>query len=95
MDVYTTGKIAKLCGVSPRTVAMWIDHGHLKGWRTPGGGRRVLRAALAKFLKDNGMPFVLPEEVDDGSMAKSVAGGAGSANLHQGVTGAAEGADGG
>lgn len=56
-EVFGTGAIARICGVSPRTAAAFIDSGRLKGWRIPGcRARRTSRDLLAKFLRDNGMP---------------------------------------
>lgn len=56
--VFTTGQIAKICQVAPRTVSKWIDSGLLRGHRVPGGSldRRVFRQHLMKFLVDNGLP---------------------------------------
>lgn len=55
----STGKIAKLCGVAPRTASKWIDTGLLKGFRVPGSkDRRVLRTDLEAFAKEHGMPLL-------------------------------------
>jgi len=57
-DVFTTGEIARICRVVPRTVSKWIDAGHLKGYRLPGSNdRRVLVEDLIRFLKERGMPL--------------------------------------
>ena len=57
-DVFTTGQIAKLAGVAPRTATKWIDQGLLRGYRLPGMlDRRVRRAELVKFLKAHGLPL--------------------------------------
>jgi excisionase family DNA binding protein len=57
-DVLTTGEVARICRVSPRTVAKWIDAGLLKGYRVPGSkDRRIPREILIRFLKDHGMPL--------------------------------------
>lgn len=55
-----TQRVARLCQVTPATVAHWIDQGHLKGHRTPTGHRRVSVEDLVEFLRDHGMP-VPPE----------------------------------
>jgi len=55
-----TQRVARLCQVTPATVAHWIDQGHLKGHRTPTGHRRVAAEDLLVFLRDHGMP-VPPE----------------------------------
>lgn len=63
MKVYTTGQVAKICKVAPRTVSKWFDSGHLKGYRIPGSqDRRIPHENLIKFLKENGMPT---EDVDN------------------------------
>ena len=57
-EVFTTGQVAKLCRVSARTAAKWIDSGMLKGWRIPGGkDRRVSRSELVRFLNEHKMPL--------------------------------------
>src|SRR5688572_17759958 len=35
-DVLTTGEVAKICNVAPRTVSKWFDSGALRGYRIPG-----------------------------------------------------------
>lgn len=53
----STGQIARLCGVAPRSVAKWFDLGLLKGYRLPGSlDRRVPRDELIAFLKRHNMP---------------------------------------
>ncbi|HEY6784852.1 MAG TPA: helix-turn-helix domain-containing protein, partial [Gemmatimonadales bacterium] len=51
-----TQRVARICQVSPTTVANWIDQGHLKGHKTPTGRRRVVVDDLAAFLRAHGMP---------------------------------------
>lgn len=54
-----TGKIAKMFGVAPRTVAKWIDNEIMKGTRIPGSKhRRVSITEVIRFSTENGMPFV-------------------------------------
>ena len=56
MIVFTTGQVAKICKVAPRTVQKWFDTGRLKGYRIPGGqDRRIPREYLAEFQRENGM----------------------------------------
>ncbi|PYO42023.1 MAG: hypothetical protein DMD29_04190 [Gemmatimonadetes bacterium] len=50
-----TQRVARVCQVTPGTVANWIDQGLLKGHRTPTGRRRVASADLADFLRAHGM----------------------------------------
>ncbi len=56
MKVFTTGQVARICKVAPRTVSKWFDSGRLSGYRIPGSqDRRIPRDDLAKFVKDHGM----------------------------------------
>lgn len=57
-DVLTTGEVAKLCNVAPRTVSKWFDTGQLKGYRIPGSkDRRIPVSQLLRFMKDHNIPF--------------------------------------
>jgi len=57
-QVFTTGQVAKICQVAPRTVSKWFDSGKLKGYRIPGSqDRRIPREQLIRFLKENSMPL--------------------------------------
>jgi two-component system response regulator RpaA len=57
-QVFTTGQVAKICQVAPRTVSKWFDSGRLRGYRIPGSqDRRIPREQLIRFLKENGMPL--------------------------------------
>ncbi len=68
MKVFTTGQVAKICKVAPRTVSKWFDSGRLQGYRIPGSqDRRIPREYLIKFLKEHGMPL---GDLEDEAMAK-------------------------
>lgn len=55
--VFTTGQVAKICGVTPRVVAKWCDSGRLGSYRIPGSqDRRIPREYLHKFLVVSGLP---------------------------------------
>lgn len=57
-DVLTTGEVAKICNVAPRTVSKWFDSGQLKGYRIPGSkDRRIPVPELIKFMKAHGIPM--------------------------------------
>jgi excisionase family DNA binding protein len=57
-DVLTTGEVAKICNVAPRTVSKWFDSGQLKGYRIPGSkDRRIPVSGLVQFMKDHGIPL--------------------------------------
>lgn len=56
--VYTTGDVARICQVAPRTVSKWFDTGRLKGYRIPGSlDRRIPRDSLIEFMRAHGMPL--------------------------------------
>lgn len=57
-DVLTTGEVAKICNVAPRTVSKWFDSGALPGYRIPGSkDRRIPLNQLIRFMKQHGMPL--------------------------------------
>ncbi len=56
-NVLTTGDVARICNVAPRTVSKWFDSGQLKGYRIPGSkDRRIPLNELVRFMKANNMP---------------------------------------
>lgn len=56
-DILTTGQVAQICKVAPRTVTKWFDSGQLKGYRIPGGrDRRIPTSELIRFMKNHNMP---------------------------------------
>ena len=57
-----TQRVARMCQVTPATVANWIDQGHLKGTRTPTGHRRVTSQDLVAFLERHQIP--VPPELE-------------------------------
>ncbi len=63
MSKYTTGEIAKLCGVSVRTVQYYDDRGILVPSELSEGGRRLYteddlkRMHIICFLREAGLPI--------------------------------------
>lgn len=56
-DVLTTGQVAHICNVAPRTVTKWFDSGQLKGYRIPGSrDRRIPTNELIRFMKAHHIP---------------------------------------
>lgn len=56
-NVLTTGEVARICNVAPRTVSKWFDTGQLKGYRIPGSkDRRIPISELIRFMKIHNMP---------------------------------------
>ena len=60
-----TQRVARVCQVSPATVANWIDQGLLKGHKTPTGRRRVDADDLTAFLRAHDM--AVPQDLANGS----------------------------
>jgi len=57
-NVLTTGDVAKICNVAPRTVSKWFDNGQLKGYRIPGSkDRRIPLSELIRFMKAHDIPL--------------------------------------
>ena len=57
-DLFTTGEAAEVCKVSQQTIIRCFDSGRLEGFRVPGSRfRRIPRASLVKFMKDNAIPM--------------------------------------
>lgn len=57
-DVLTTGQVAKICNVAPRTVSKWFDSGQLRGYRIPGSkDRRIPLPQLIRFMKAHDIPL--------------------------------------
>jgi two-component system response regulator RpaA len=92
----TTGQVAKICSVAPRTVSQWFDSGMLSGYRIPGGkDRRIPVDHMRKFMVDNDIPtdrldyhytfnvlFVTPSESAAQSLRAPLAGDSEMEALH-------------
>ena len=64
-DVLTTGQVAKVLRVAPRTVSTMIDDGRLKGWKIPGTkDRRVDYHDLYAFCVQNSIPTHLLDDIE-------------------------------
>jgi two-component system response regulator RpaA len=59
-SILTTGEIARLTQVAPRTVSMWIVKGLLTAYRLPHpkgqGAHRITRDEFTRFVKEHGFP---------------------------------------
>ncbi len=67
-DVFTVFKASQYCSVSSKTIINWIDAGHIKAYRTPGGHRRINLKDLEAFMSRQGMP--IPEAKIEGNRKK-------------------------
>jgi uncharacterized protein (TIGR02996 family)/excisionase family DNA binding protein len=55
-STFTTGQVARIIRVAPRTVIQWFDRGRLGGSRDRAGRRLVSQQELLRFLMENQMP---------------------------------------
>jgi len=53
--VYSALEVANICGVVNQTAINWINTGHLKAFKTPGGQYRVYPEDLLTFMKERKM----------------------------------------
>ncbi len=67
-DTLTVFTASKFCNVSSKTIINWVEAGHIKAYRTVGGHRRILKADLEAFMRQQGMP--IPEEKEDNGRKK-------------------------
>lgn len=59
----TTGEIARICEVSPKTVIAWIERKQLKSFRIGRGPRKITLADLYEFLGSRNFPIASQEEL--------------------------------
>lgn len=65
-EVLTTSQVARLCGVSQRTVIRWVERDELRAYKLPGrGDHRVPAAELWRFMRKHGMPEPGGGKADD------------------------------
>ena len=68
-SILTTGQVAEICCVAPRTVQKWFDGGLLEGYIIPGGkDRRVPVDEMITFMEKHKMP--VPEVLRELSRSK-------------------------
>jgi excisionase family DNA binding protein len=53
-QLYTTTKVAKIFGVTPRTIQMWADSGMIKVTKTLGGHRRITSQEVDRLARELG-----------------------------------------
>jgi len=56
-EIFTVFKASQHCNVSTKTIINWVDAGHIKAYRTPGGHRRINRKDLEAFMVRQGIPL--------------------------------------
>jgi len=62
-DVLSTGEVSTICKVALSTIGHWFDSGLIRGYKTPGGHRRIFRADLYRFLQEHNIP--IHDRLDD------------------------------
>ncbi len=55
-EYFTTFQVARFLHVSPPTVVNWVNSGLLTAHRTPGGHRRIAKADIIAFARENDYP---------------------------------------
>lgn len=60
---FTTNEVAGMLGVDKTTVGKWVDKEKIKGFRTPGGHRRIFPEDLAIWFKS--MSMDIPQTVKE------------------------------
>jgi excisionase family DNA binding protein len=55
-EYFTTGKVARHCGVSKVTVLRWIEKGDLTAFRLPGGQNRIHKDDFYAFAAKHSIP---------------------------------------
>jgi excisionase family DNA binding protein len=53
-DEFTTIEVARVLGMSVRSVQLMVDRGELDAWKTPGGHRRIARASVDRWRAGRG-----------------------------------------
>ncbi len=82
-DILTTGEVARICKVAPRTVSKWFDSGELGGYRIPGSkDRRIPRDELLAFMDKHGIPRNGLRSYKQRALVVSI-GGSSNADLEQ------------
>ena len=82
-EVLTTGEVAQICHVAPRTVSKWFDVGKLRGYRIPGSrDRRIPRRQLLAFMRAHGLPL---DAIEGGILRVLVVGGHGAAAMAEAI----------
>ncbi len=61
---FSSTEVGALIGADSSSINRWIDAGQLRGFRTPGGHRRVQARDLLAFLRERDIP--VPDELRDG-----------------------------
>jgi excisionase family DNA binding protein len=50
-DDFTTIEVARMLGMSVRSIQVMVDRGELQAWKTPGGHRRIARESVESWRR--------------------------------------------
>lgn len=64
-QLYTTTKVAKIFGVTPRTIQMWADSGMIEVTKTLGGHRRITALEVERLSRELGKSPAETEPVSE------------------------------
>jgi len=67
-DTLTVFTASKYCNVSSKTIINWVEAGHIKAYKTVGGHRRIKKADLESFMRNQGIP--VPQGKDNSGRKK-------------------------
>lgn len=62
-DDFTTLEVARLLGMSVRSVQLMVDRGELAAWKTAGGHRRIARASVDHWRRSRNLAKTAPGRV--------------------------------
>lgn len=62
-QLYTTTQVAKIFGVTPRTIQMWSDSGMIEVTKTLGGHRRITAEEVERLAQELGRK--MPDQLSD------------------------------
>lgn len=66
------GEAAKILGVSPKTVQLWMDSGILSGWKTVGGHRRVTVESVERLKREGAMTGIATSSPEKGGRTDDI-----------------------
>lgn len=72
-DDFTTLEVARLLGMSVRSVQLMVDRGELDAWKTSGGHRRIARASVDRWRRSRSLAKASPATPEPVSQAAPVA----------------------
>jgi len=70
-EYFTTGEVARICGISHRTVVNYCNSGRIRAEQSPiTHYRRIPRRELVRFMLRNGLSLELIEKFESESAEK-------------------------